>query len=149
MELKDFQKEGLSRAFSRIKKYNPEYARAFRLLDSIETYEALSELPFLTKDMLRLGYPFGYISADKNNIARVHMSSGTRGTPMAKSDAENWDAIMRRCLETAGLTAEDVIQLTPSLVLFNGGCGFHSERRNWGLLSFLQAREEVDCSLDL
>lgn len=122
MELKDFQKEGLARTFSRIKKYNPEYVKAFRLPGSIETYEALSELPFLTKDMLRPGYPFGYLSANKNDIARVHMSSGMTGTPiinpMTKSDVENRGAIMRRCLETAGLTAEGVIQIPPPFRTF-------------------------------
>jgi len=32
---------------------------------------------------------------------------------------------MARCLSAAGVTSEDVIQITPSFGLFNGGFGFH------------------------
>lgn len=128
-KLKDIQKEGLEKTIARIKRYNPEYAKAFRLPEKIESYEELGRLPFLTKDMLRLGYPFGYLCADKNEIARMHMSSGTTGTPiinpMTKKDVENWAEMMCRCMKTAGLTSNDVIQITPSFGLFNGGFGFH------------------------
>lgn len=127
--LSDGQKEGLAKTIRRIKKFNPEYAQSFGLPEKIETYEELARLPFLTKDMLRLGYPFGYLCDDKKNIARMHMSSGTTGTPiinpMTQNDVENWAEIMCRCLKTAGLTENDVLQITPSFGLFNGGFGFH------------------------
>lgn len=127
--LSDAQKEGLAKTIRRIKKFNPEYAQSFGLPEKIETYEELSRLPFLTKDMLRLGYPFGYLCDDKKNLARMHMSSGTTGTPiinsMTPNDVQNWAEIMCRCLKTAGLNENDVLQVTPSFGLFNGGFGFH------------------------
>lgn len=127
--LTDIQKEGLAKTIRRIKKFNREYANHFSLPDKVETYEELSHLPFLTKDMLRLGYPFGYLCDDRNNLSRMHMSSGTTGTPiinpMTANDVENWAEIMCRCLQTAGLTGSDVLQVTPSFGLFNGGFGFH------------------------
>jgi len=57
------------------------------------------------------------------------MSSGTTGTPVVNpytlSDVEQWGEIMARCLSSAGLTYRDVLQITPSFGLFNGGFGFH------------------------
>ncbi len=129
MNIKDTQKSKLENTLWRIKKYNPEYAKAFSLPDKIETYEQLATLPFLTKDMLRMGYPFGYFCAEKKEISRMHMSSGTTGTPivnpMTKNDVSNWGDIVSRCMSTVGMTSEDVIQITPSFGLFNGGFGFH------------------------
>ena len=127
--LTDVQKQGLEKTLYRIKKYNPAYAKAFNLPDKIETYTELGLLPFLTKNMLRDGYPFGYFSAEKKDLARMHMSSGTTGTPiinpMTKNDVANWAEMMYRCLKTSGLTSNDTIQITPSFGLFNGGFGFH------------------------
>ncbi|MBQ3033154.1 MAG: phenylacetate--CoA ligase [Deferribacterales bacterium] len=127
--LTDKQKEGFERTAARIMKYNPDYAREFNLPKRIDSYEDLAKLPFLTKDMLRIGYPFKYFCADRASIVRMHMSSGTTGTPiinpMTAADVANWSDIMYRCMVTAGLTANDVIQITPSFGLFNGGFGFH------------------------
>jgi len=57
------------------------------------------------------------------------MSSGTTGTPIicphTDQDVQQWAEIMARCLAAAGLGPEDVLQITPSFGLFNGGFGFH------------------------
>ncbi len=127
--LSDRQKEGFEKTSARIRKYNPDYAAQFRLPERIDSYEELAELPFLTKEMLRVGYPFKYLCADKNKITRMHMSSGTTGTPiinpMTAGDVSNWGDMMCRCMKTAGLTSDDIIQVTPAFGLFNGGFGFH------------------------
>ncbi len=134
--IKELQKELLEKTLWRIKKYNPEYAKSFNLPDKIETYEELAELPFLDKGMLRDGYPFKYLCADKKELARMHMSSGSTGTPiinpMTANDVKNWGDIVGRCMKTVGMTSEDTIQITPTFGLFNGGFGFHYGAENVG-----------------
>jgi phenylacetate-CoA ligase len=60
---------------------------------------------------------------------RVHMSSGTTGNPIVNpytpADIEQWKDVMARCYTAAGVTARDVVHVTPSFGLFTGGFGFH------------------------
>jgi phenylacetate-CoA ligase len=84
-------------------------------------------LPLLTKDELRDAYPFAL--ASEGPYHRVHMSSGTTGNPIlnpyTRADVEQWGEVMARCYVAAGVTRDDVIQITPSFGLFTGGFGFH------------------------
>lgn len=88
-----------------------------------------ARLPFLTKDLLRDGYPFGFACLDGAGWRRLHMSSGTTGNPILNpytaADVAQWGEVMARCYVAAGVTARDVIQITPSFGLFTGGFGFH------------------------
>src|SRR3989441_1023859 len=84
-------------------------------------------LPFLTKEELRDAYPFGL--ACGRDYRRVQMSSGTTGNPILNPytarDVEQWGEVMARCYAAAGVTRDDVVQITPSFGLFTGGFGFH------------------------
>ncbi|MGH7391060.1 MAG: phenylacetate--CoA ligase family protein [Candidatus Rokuibacteriota bacterium] len=84
-------------------------------------------LPFLTKDELRDAYPFGL--AGGTGYRRVQMSSGTTGNPILNpytgADVAQWGEVMARCYVAAGVTGDDVVQITPSFGLFTGGFGFH------------------------
>jgi phenylacetate-CoA ligase len=88
-----------------------------------------SQLPFLTKEELRDAYPFDLACGGPDAYRRVHMSSGTTGNPILNpytaNDVEQWGEVMARCYATAGVTREDVVQITPSFGLFTGGFGFH------------------------
>ena len=115
-----FLKNSRSKLKEKYKHVNPE---------DIKSLEDLKELPFTTKDELRDCYPFDHIAVDISKCARMHMSSGTTGTPviniMTRNDIVQWGEIMARCLACATLTPEDKIQIMPSFGLFNGGFGFH------------------------
>ncbi len=130
-ELALLQLERLRNTIQRIKDYNPAYHKKIGevLPWDIQSLEDLQKLPFLTKDDLREGYPYGYTCAVRENLVRFHMSSGTTGTPIVnfytRNDVRQWGEIMARCLTAAGLDRSDVIQITPSFGLFNGGFGFH------------------------
>ncbi len=84
-------------------------------------------LPLLTKEELRDAYPFGLAAG--GGYRRVHMSSGTTGNPIlnpyTEADVAQWGEVMARCYAAAGVTPDDVIQITPSFGLFTGGFGFH------------------------
>ncbi len=97
--------------------------------EDIKSLDDLKKLPFTTKEDLRQGYPFKHIAVPVEECVRMHMSSGTTGTPvinaMTRADVEQWKEIMGRCLVCAGLTSRDRLQIMPSFGLFNGGFGFH------------------------
>ncbi|MBI3825711.1 MAG: phenylacetate--CoA ligase [Candidatus Rokubacteria bacterium] len=110
---------------------NPAYAR--RLDDArpgdLARIDNWRRLPFLSKDELRDAYPFGLACGREEGYRRVHMSSGTTGNPILNpytpGDVAQWGEVMARCYVAAGVTREDVIQITPSFGLFTGGFGFH------------------------
>lgn len=97
--------------------------------DDVRTLPDWHRLPFLTKDDLRDAYPFGFACARESGYRRVQMSSGTTGNPIlnpyTQADIVQWGEVMARCYVAAGVTASDVIQITPSFGLFTGGFGFH------------------------
>jgi phenylacetate-CoA ligase len=96
--------------------------------EDLHSVEAWSRLPFLTKDDLRDAYPYTLACGD-GGYRRVHMSSGTTGNPILNpctaADVAQWGEVMARCYVAAGVTRDDVIQITPSFGLFTGGFGFH------------------------
>jgi phenylacetate-CoA ligase len=130
-ELAALQLDRLRATLKRIADHNPVYARRFNSIDAdhIHSLDDVRRLPFITKEDLRQAYPFGLTCAPQTDFVRLHMSSGTTGTPIicphTAGDVGQWSEIMARCLTTAGVTHDDVIQITPSFGLFNGGFGFH------------------------
>lgn len=110
---------------------NPAWARR---LDDVrpEDVKQLADwrrLPFLTKEELRDAYPLTLACGRADGYRRVHMSSGTTGNPILNpytaNDVAQWGDVMARCYAAAGVTRDDVIQITPSFGLFTGGFGFH------------------------
>jgi len=110
---------------------NPAWRR--RLGDArpedLRHVEDWRRLPLLTKAELRDAYPYGLACGGAEGYRRVHMSSGTTGNPILNpytaADVEQWGEVMARCYVAAGVTRDDVIQITPSFGLFTGGFGFH------------------------
>jgi phenylacetate-CoA ligase len=120
---------------------NPAYAR--RLGDArpedVKRVEDWQRLPLLTKDELRDAYPLGLACGGDRGYRRVHMSSGTTGNPIlnpyTEADVRQWGEVMARCYVAAGVTRDDVIQITPSFGLFTGGFGFHYGAERLGAMA--------------
>ncbi|HEU5196387.1 MAG TPA: phenylacetate--CoA ligase [Methylomirabilota bacterium] len=97
--------------------------------DDLKSLDDWCRLPFLTKTNLRDAYPLRLACGGAEGYRRVHMSSGTTGNPILNPytarDVEQWGEVMARCYAAAGVTREDVVQITPSFGLFTGGFGFH------------------------
>ncbi|WP_456341755.1 phenylacetate--CoA ligase family protein [Thermovibrio sp.] len=125
------QVERLKKTVARIKEKNPKYWEKIGKPEpeDVNSLNDLKNFPFLTKEDLRQNYPFGLACGQQCEFVRFHMSSGTTGTPVVNpytpNDVEQWGEIMARCLAAAGLNYTDVLQITPSFGLFNGGFGFH------------------------
>ncbi|MFQ5435533.1 MAG: phenylacetate--CoA ligase family protein [Anaerolineae bacterium] len=130
-QLAALQLERLQATLRRIHAHNPRYASRLNGLgaDDVKSLDDLRQFPFMSKDVLRKAYPFDLACAPQSDFVRMHMSSGTTGTPVicphTANDVRQWGEIMARCLTAAGVGPEDVLQITPSFGLFNGGFGFH------------------------
>ncbi len=103
----------------------------------IRSVEDITKLPFMSKEDMRLGYPLSLSCVDKKDIVEMHMSSGSTGTPVVMPytvhDLEQWAQCMARCYCMAGARKSDVVQITPSFGLFNGGFGLYHGARQLGL----------------
>lgn len=89
----------------------------------------LARLPFTTKSDLRDHYPFGMLAVPREQVIRIHASSGTRGKPTVaaytRGDLAIWSEVMARCLTMAGVRPGMVVHNAYGYGLFTGGLGVH------------------------
>jgi phenylacetate-CoA ligase len=106
--------------------------------DDIKTLSDLQKLPFTTKHDLRDGFPYGFLSIPKEDVVRLHASSGTTGIPttiyFSKEDIKNWANYMARCIYGTGCTKSDVFQNMITYGLFTGGLGLHQGGEEVGMM---------------
>ncbi|HHU37387.1 MAG TPA: phenylacetate--CoA ligase [Treponema sp.] len=97
--------------------------------DAITKVSDIRLLPFTTKNDLREAYPFGLLAVPKEEVVRIHASSGTTGTPtviyLTQNDLNLASDTMARSLTAAGGTRSDIIQNMMTYGLFTGGLCFH------------------------
>jgi phenylacetate-CoA ligase len=95
----------------------------------IQSLHDLKSLPFTRKDDLRDHYPFGLLAVPREEVVRVHASSGTRGKPTVvgytRGDLAIWSEVMARCLALGGVLPGMVVHNAYGYGLFTGGLGFH------------------------
>jgi len=98
-------------------------------IENIRTLNEIKELPFTTKEDLRISYPYDMFALPLRDVVRIHASSGTTGKPIvvgySKNDILHWSELVARQLTAAGLTEHDVVQIAYSYSLFTGGLGYH------------------------
>ncbi|OEF98243.1 phenylacetate--CoA ligase family protein [Desulfuribacillus alkaliarsenatis] len=132
-ELEVLQLERLQQLVKRVYENVPFYQEKLSELgikpDDIQSLSDLQRLPFTTKQDLRDQYPFGLFATSRENIVRLHASSGTTGNPTVvgytKNDIENWKELMARSLTSYGATPSSVVQNAYGYGLFTGGLGVH------------------------
>ena len=104
----------------------------------IKSLDDLRRIPFTTKDDLRKGFPYGFLSIPLDDVVRLHASSGTTGVPttiyFSAADLKRWAGLMARCITAAGCTKTDVFQNMISYGLFTGGLGLHAGAEEAGML---------------
>jgi len=95
----------------------------------IKSLADLRYLPFTEKQDLRNNYPFGLFAVPKDNVVRIHASSGTTGRATVvgytQRDIANWANMMARAYTAAGATRRDIIHIAYGYGLFTGGLGAH------------------------
>lgn len=132
-QLREIQLERLKETVRRVYDKVPFYRRLFDergiVPSDIKTLDDVKHLPFTVKQDLRDNYPFGLFAVPREEVVRVHASSGTTGKPTVvgytKNDIEMWSGLVARAITMAGGTRGDVIQNGYGYGLFTGGMGVH------------------------
>ena len=95
----------------------------------LRTLADLERFPFMQKDDLRAGYPFGLFAVPREQVVRVHASSGTTGKPTVvgytRRDIDTWAALVARSIRAAGGRRGDMVHIAYGYGLFTGGLGAH------------------------
>ena len=111
----------------------PHYRRALDSVgatpDDVRELSDLARLPFTAKADLRENYPFGMFAVPREQVVRVHASSGTTGRPTVvgytREDLDTWGQVVARSLRAAGVRPGDMLQNSYGYGLFTGGLGAH------------------------
>ena len=97
--------------------------------DDIKSLDDIRRLPFTTKADLRENYPFGLFAVPREEIVRIHGSSGTTGKPTVvgytRRDLNTWTELVARMATAAGVSDKDTVQIAFGYGLFTGGFGLH------------------------
>jgi phenylacetate-CoA ligase len=105
------------------------HAAGVRSPEDLTSLDDVQRLPFTHKTDLREHYPFGLFAVPREEVVRVHASSGTRGKPTVvgytRHDLDVWAEVMARTLAMAGVTSGMVVHNAYGYGLFTGGLGFH------------------------
>jgi phenylacetate-CoA ligase len=106
--------------------------------EDLRSLEDLRRVPFTTKQDLREGFPYGFLAIPREEVVRLHASSGTTGIPttvyFSRGDLARWSGFVARCIYGTGCTREDVFQNMITYGLFTGGLGFHAGAEEVGML---------------
>jgi phenylacetate-CoA ligase len=111
----------------------PHYKAAFDAKGiqpgDLKSLADLANFPFTTKADLRANYPFGMFAVPREQVSRIHASSGTTGKPTVvgytKGDIDNWANLAARSIRAAGGRAGDMVHVGYGYGLFTGGLGAH------------------------
>ena len=129
-------KETVSRVYERVAPYRKKMEEAGVEPEDIKSLSDLAKLPFVTKQDLRDNYPFGLFAVPKEDLVRIHASSGTTGKPTVvgytEGDLETWTECVSRIACAGGATSKDVAQICFGYGMFTGALGLHYGLENIG-----------------
>jgi phenylacetate-CoA ligase len=122
-------KATLRRAHDHVPHYRAAFERAGVHPDDLRELADLARFPFTTKDDLRRHYPFGMFAVPREQVVRIHASSGTTGKPTVvgytRADIEIWAEVCARSIRASGGRAGDIVHVVYGYGLFTGGLGAH------------------------
>jgi len=111
----------------------PHYRQAFDAKgvhpSDCKTLADLAKFPFTAKADLRANYPFGLFAVSRDQVVRIHASSGTTGKPTVvgytQGDIDRWADLVARSIRAAGGRRGDMVHVSYGYGLFTGGLGAH------------------------
>ena len=132
-ELQALQLQRLQWTLHRAYENVPHYRKAFDDQgvhpSDCKTLADLARFPFTHKAVLRDNYPFGMLAVPRQQVVRVHASSGTTGKPTVvaytQGDIDRWADLVARSIRAAGGRAGDMVHVAYGYGLFTGGLGAH------------------------
>ena len=106
--------------------------------DKVSSLQDINRIPFTTKDDLREHWPYGFTAVSKDELIRMHSSSGTTGRATVifhtAGDINEWTNLVARSMYMTGMRKSDVFQNMMTYGLFTGGLGFHYGAEKLGAL---------------
>jgi phenylacetate-CoA ligase len=132
-EIAALQRERLAWTLRHAYENVPHYRAAFDAAgvhpDDFRGLEDIAKFPFTAKQDLRANYPFGMFAVPREQIVRVHASSGTTGKPTVvgytRGDIETWSHLVARSIHAAGGRPGMLVHVAYGYGLFTGGLGAH------------------------
>jgi phenylacetate-CoA ligase len=119
--------------------YQKKYAEAGISSETLTSLEDIHKLPYTTKQDLREHYPYGLLCVPRDQLVRLHVSSGTTGQSIAvlytRADLDGWADLLARCMYMTGARPGDTFQNLSGYGLFTGGLGFQYGAERLGLLT--------------
>ncbi len=124
------------RAYDKVPHYKRCFDEAGVCPADLTSLDDLARFPFTVKDDLRLNYPFDMFAVPREQIIRIHASSGTTGIPTVvgytRNDLDTWAGLVARCLRAAGARPGDMVHIAYGYGLFTGGLGLHAGAEKLG-----------------
>ncbi|MBW1975848.1 MAG: phenylacetate--CoA ligase [Deltaproteobacteria bacterium] len=133
-QLRQLQLERLQATLNRVYKNVAFYKKRFREIgfvpeDDLIDLDDIKRLPFTSSEDVSNSYPYEMFAVPLREVVRVHSSSGTMVNPRVvgytRQDLKTWSNLVARILTSAGVTADDVIQITFGYGMLTGGLGIH------------------------
>jgi len=132
----DRLKETVKRVYEKVEPYRKKMDEAGIKPCDVQSLDDLKRLPFVTKQDLRDNYPFGLFAVDKDELVRIHASSGTTGKPTVvgytKGDMDVWTECVSRIACAGGADSHDIAQICFGYGMFTGALGLHYGLENIG-----------------
>lgn len=132
-ELQALQLQRLQKTLQHAYDNVPHYRQAFDAKgvhpSDCRTLADLAKFPFTAKSDLRANYPFGLFAVPRDQVVRIHASSGTTGKPTVvgytQGDIDRWADLVARSIRAAGGRRGDMVHVSYGYGLFTGGLGAH------------------------
>jgi phenylacetate-CoA ligase len=140
-ELRALQLKRLKATLAHAYAHSPVYRRKFDEAgvhpEDCRGLADLARFPFTSKKDLRDSYPFGMFAVPRDQVSRVHASSGTTGKPTVvgytRRDIDTWAGVVARSIRAAGARPGDMVHVSYGYGLFTGGLGAHYGAEALGL----------------
>ena len=116
-------------AYENVPMYTHRFDAAGVHPDDLKSLADLSKFPFTVKNDLRDNYPFGLFAVPREQIVRLHASSGTTGKATVvgytKNDTDVFADMVARSLRASGVRPGNIVHNAYGYGLFTGGLGAH------------------------
>ncbi len=122
-------KWSVKHAYENVAHYRQAFDAAGVKPEQLRSLDDLALFPFLYKKDFRDNYPFGLFAVPRDQVVRIHASSGTTGKPTVVGytarDIDNWATLVARSIRAAGGGPGDIVHIAYGYGLFTGGLGAH------------------------
>jgi len=138
----------LNRAYKSVSFYRHIFDQKKIVPEDIRNHCDFKHLPFTTRHDLQANYPYGMFAVPLREVVRIHTTTETSDTPTVigytRNDLKNWANLMARFLTAAGVTDEDVIQVSFHYGLFTGAFGLHHGAERIGASVIPASSQQTD-----